>query len=262
MLQKLTSTHVILALPLLFLVAAAALLLVIRPGGVSVGSPVRSFAPPAHEAHTRHSYSLTNARIAHWAVVLRRVRALSRPSPGAPSVTTLTTMTGDGTQDIVLVLGAVAVDSRLWYRVRLAILPNNSIAWVPRSALGPLYSVTTHLYVDLVATTATLKRRGVTIFTTTVGVGRPGSPTPRGQFYVRDKLNGFHDPFYGPVAFGTSARSATLTDWPGGGYIGVHGTDEPRILPGRVSHGCVRMRNAAILMLARLMPVGTPVTIS
>ena len=42
---------------------------------------------------------------------------------------------------------------------------------------------------------------------------------------------------------------------------GIHGTDRPEILPGRVSHGCIRMRNADIVRLARLMPVGTPVEI-
>jgi lipoprotein-anchoring transpeptidase ErfK/SrfK len=66
---------------------------------------------------------------------------------------------------------------------------------------------------------------------------------------------------YGPLAFGLSARSAVLNDWPGGGFIGVHGTDQPGILPGRVSHGCIRMANADILRLGLLMPVGTPVTI-
>ena len=68
-------------------------------------------------------------------------------------------------------------------------------------------------------------------------------------------------PTYGPRAFGLNARSATLTDWPGGGFIGIHGTNEPNILPGRVSHGCVRMRNGAILRLFRLVPLGTPVEI-
>ena len=39
--------------------------------------------------------------------------------------------------------------------------------------------------------------------------------------------------------------------------------DKPAgILPGRVSHGCIRLPNAAILRLARLMPMGTPVTIT
>jgi lipoprotein-anchoring transpeptidase ErfK/SrfK len=52
-----------------------------------------------------------------------------------------------------------------------------------------------------------------------------------------------------------------LTDWPGGGFIGLHGTDEPELVPGRISHGCVRFRNRDILELGRLMQVGTPVTI-
>ena len=83
----------------------------------------------------------------------------------------------------------------------------------------------------------------------------------RGEFYVRQLLSNVDDPFYGPLAFSTSARSPTLTDWPGRGYVGIHGTNQPEIPPGRVSHGCIRMRNVDILRLARLMPLGTPLTI-
>ncbi len=82
-----------------------------------------------------------------------------------------------------------------------------------------------------------------------------------GRFIVRNRLYGYDSPMYGPVAFGTSARSPTLTDWPAGGFVGIHGTDRPELLPGRVSHGCIRLRNADIRRLARLLPVGTPVTI-
>ena len=64
--------------------------------------------------------------------------------------------------------------------------------------------------------------------------------------------------FYGPLAYFTSATSDQLTDWPGGGLVGVHGTSQPGLLPGRVSHGCVRMKNADILKLEKLMDVGTP----
>jgi lipoprotein-anchoring transpeptidase ErfK/SrfK len=78
---------------------------------------------------------------------------------------------------------------------------------------------------------------------------------------VRDRLTSFASPTYGPLAFGTSARAAHLTDWPAGGYIGIHGTDEPALIPGRVSHGCIRLTNAAIVRLGRLLPVGTPVVI-
>jgi lipoprotein-anchoring transpeptidase ErfK/SrfK len=178
-------------------------------------------------------------------------------------VTALETRTTDGTQNIVLVLEGVDVSpSETWYRVRLAILPNNSTGWVRGDNLGRLFAVHTHLYVDLARMTATLKRDGVTVFKTPVGIGRPVSPTPRGEFYVRDKLTRFDDVFYGPVAFGTNARSPVLTDWPDGGLVGVHGTNRPELVPGRISHGCIDIRNDALLRLARLMPVGTPLTIS
>jgi lipoprotein-anchoring transpeptidase ErfK/SrfK len=88
-----------------------------------------------------------------------------------------------------------------------------------------------------------------------------GWPTPRGRFYVRDRLTRYRSPAYGPVAFGTSARSPAATGWPAGGYVGIHGTDRADLVPGRISHGCIRMRNADILRLARLMPVGTPIRI-
>jgi lipoprotein-anchoring transpeptidase ErfK/SrfK len=52
-----------------------------------------------------------------------------------------------------------------------------------------------------------------------------------------------------------------LSDWPGGGVVGIHGTNQPRPLPGRVSHGCIRVPNAKIARLAKLLPVGTPVRI-
>ena len=137
-------------------------------------------------------------------------------------------VTSEWTQNVVLILAGIDVNpTQTWYEVRLPILPNNSTGWVPRSALGNLHTVHTHLYVHRATFTATLKRDGRTIFTTRVGVGRSSWPTPAGQFYIRDKITGFHKPFYGPIAFGTSARSAVLTDWPGGGFIGVHGTNEP-----------------------------------
>jgi lipoprotein-anchoring transpeptidase ErfK/SrfK len=84
---------------------------------------------------------------------------------------------------------------------------------------------------------------------------------PKGEFYIRNKLTQYASPMYGPIAFGTSARSRVLTGWPAGGFVGIHGTDLPDLLPGRVSHGCIRMRNEDILRLASIMPVGTPMTV-
>lgn len=61
-------------------------------------------------------------------------------------------------------------------------------------------------------------------------------------------------------AFRTGAYS-TLSDWPGGGVIGIHGTNQPQLIPGAPSHGCIRVPNAAISRLWPLLPVGTPVLI-
>ena len=38
-------------------------------------------------------------------------------------------------------------------------------------------------------------------------------------------------------------------------------TDRPQLIPGPISHGCIRMRNADIVALDKRMPVGTPLTI-
>ena len=153
------------------------------------------------------------------------------------------------------------MDGAIWVHVGLSVLPNDTEGWVPRNLLGGWSFVDTRLVIDRARFTATLYRAGRVIFRARVGVGALGTPTPAGQFYVRDRLTGFSSPIYGPLAFGTNARSPTLTDWPGGGVVGIHGTNQPSLIPGRVSHGCVRLTNSAILKLGKLMPVGTTVTI-
>ena len=227
----------------------------------------RASALEAAGTKTRIAYpttmGMTNGEVAHWAPVVSDVDAHSAPNRASHVITDIKTVTGDGTQNIVLILKQMDVSPKqTWYDVRLAILPNNSTGWIPRTALGNIYVVDTHLYIDRETFTATLMRKGIPIFTTRVGVGEPYWPTPAGQYYVRDKLTDFDNPFYGPLAFGTSGRSAVLTEWPGGGFIGVHGTNEPNLIPGAISHGCVRMLNSAVLRLAKLMSVGTPVTIT
>jgi hypothetical protein len=195
------------------------------------------------------------------APVPQRVEAHAEPAVSSSPVAALEARTPEGTANIVLVIGERRRPDGLWVRVRLPVLPNGSSGWVPRAALGGYDFVHTHLVVDRARLTATLLKDGRKIFSAPVGIGRPKWPTPNGEFYVRDRLSGFGDPFYGPVAFGTSARSAVLTDWPNGGFVGIHGTNEPELIPGAVSHGCIRLRNADILRLSRLMPVGTPLTI-
>jgi hypothetical protein len=192
-----------------------------------------------------------------WAPVLRSVAVRAAPSAVAPIVGRVTSSTPERTENIVLVTGARRGTGRLWVPIRAA----GTTGWAPRDALGGYEPVETRLLIDTEELTATLLRAGSIAFRARIGVGTSAAPTPTGSFYVRNRLTRYRSSFYGPVAFGTSARS-TLTDWPAGGFVGIHGTSRPELLPGRVSHGCIRMRNDDILELARLMPVGTPVEIT
>jgi lipoprotein-anchoring transpeptidase ErfK/SrfK len=146
-----------------------------------------------------------------------------------------------------------------WLHIRVPKRPNGATGWVPESALSQLYVVRTQLVIDRSALRATLFKSGKSIWSAPVGVGKSSTPTPAGDFWIRERLKGLgNNTAYGPWAFGTSAYS-NLSDWPGGGVVGIHGTNEPGQIPGHPSHGCVRVRNAKITQLARLMPIGTPV---
>jgi hypothetical protein len=208
-------------------------------------------------------FRLSNVRgRSQSATLLGNVVARTKPSPSARIVARLRAVTPEHVPHVLYLLeGRIGRQGGYWLRVQLPILPNGSSGWIPREAVGSFSSTDTHLIIDRSRFRASFYRRGRPIFQSNVGVGLPQWPTPAGRFYIRERLTGFTDPIYGAIAFGTNARSAVLTDWPGGGFMGIHGTNQPEILPGRVSHGCVRMRNADILRLARLMPVGTPVTV-
>ena len=216
--------------------------------------PAFSIPQPTPIAATRHA--------SRWASVVSAVAARSAPDPRAAIVGRVATRTPEGTSNLVLIVQNVPKGGRLWAKVRLPVLPSNTTGWVPRRALGGYRVVQTRLVVDRASWTATLFRNGKPVFRAAVGVGRPQWPTPSGEFYIRNRLREFKSSFYGPLAFGTSARSNVLTDWPAGGFVGIHGTDRPELLPGQISHGCIRMRNEDILELGRLMPVGTPLTIT
>jgi lipoprotein-anchoring transpeptidase ErfK/SrfK len=231
--------------------------------------PTASSRPSPLPAAPRSALAIPDPRrladephLTTWAPLRRGVAARAAPSARAAVVARLADRTPEGTPHPLPVLGRrTDAHGRVWVRARLPVLPNGTTGWVPRRALGA-YELERHrLVVELESLRATLLRRGRPVFRAPIGIGADRWPTPRGEFLVRNRLERYESPRYGPVAFGTSARSATLTDWPAGGFVGIHGTDRPDILPGRVSHGCIRMRNADIVRLARLLPVGTPVTI-
>jgi len=200
----------------------------------------------------------------YFAFVDRAAIARAKPSAKAKRVAKLTLKTPERTDDLVFVLERTVVKEQEWLRVRLPVRPNGTTGWVPAAALSELQPVETWLRISTKTFKATLIKNGKRVFSAPIGVGQSQWPTPKGQFYIRAKLKGYGGAgsFYGPLAYITSATSDQLTDWPGGGLVGVHGTTLPGLIPGRISHGCVRMRNADILRLEKLMPIGTPITVT
>jgi hypothetical protein len=229
---------------------------VAAPAGATGVRPAEATTPLGTE---RLSNERTITRSAH---PLYRAAIRRRPATGSGRVARLRMVTEDGYPELYLALSSRKVaDGDVWIKLRIPGRPNGRKGWVPREALGRLHVVRTALRVDLRRSRATLRRDGKRVWRAPIGHGAPGTPTPRGRFYVREKLrNAGGDPIYGPWAFGTSAYSS-LSEWPGGGVVGIHGTNQPELIPGRPSHGCIRVRNAAIVRLAHLMPIGTPIRI-
>ncbi len=199
--------------------------------------------------------------LSRWAHPEERATVRRRPSSSAPRVGRLHLDTEDGLPEVYLVLrGTTGPDGDSWVEVRLPSRPNGRTGWVPRGALGPLRRNTMQLRIDRGALRATLTRRGKVVWRARVGVGKASTPTPAGRFYVRERLVPREGSIYGALAFGTSAY-ASDSDWPGGGVVGIHGTTQPQLIPGRPSAGCIRLRDADIRRLDRLIEVGTPVRI-
>jgi len=187
------------------------------------------------------------------------VVARSAPSPTASRVKVLNQFRPDFRRQEVLAIGArLGTDGQLWYRLSLPMRPNNTTGWVSAGQLD-LHHVATRILVNIANRRMQVLRGNKILYATTVAVGRPGMETPTGHYYVQVR---FHpdDPFLGVFAFETSAYSK-LSEWPGGGVVGIHGTSAPQLLGQAVSHGCVRMSNQAALVLEKLVPLGTPITI-
>jgi hypothetical protein len=225
---------------------------------VALPAPAGAGAPqPAN------SVRLTDGRtFAHWAHPQQRAFVRRLPSPASQLVARIHFLTEDGFLEVYPVLRRFTDrNGGSWLQIRIPRRPKARTGWVREPALGPLYRVRTQLVVERGRLRATLYRSGRRIWRSPIGVAAAGTPTPAGRFWIREKFRVANPGgLYGPWAFGTAAYSV-LSDWPGGGVIGIHGTDEPWLIPGRPSHGCIRVPNTAVRQLARLMPTGTPVRI-
>jgi lipoprotein-anchoring transpeptidase ErfK/SrfK len=192
----------------------------------------------------------------NWTVTVR-----SAPRNTARRVTTLREFRSEYRPQVVLVLSQ-RVDPETgeptWYRISVPGRPNGRTGWIPADAASIRPSQRL-IYIDRSARTLEVWNNRRLLLKTKVAVGRPGMETPVGLFYVTWRFVPTA-PVLGRYAFETSAYSR-LSEWPGGGIVGIHGTFAPQLLGQAVSHGCVRVGNRDILRMRSLVRLGTPIRI-
>jgi lipoprotein-anchoring transpeptidase ErfK/SrfK len=188
-----------------------------------------------------------------------QIAVRAAPDRSAPVIRYLRQFRSDYRLQVVLALGqTTGVDGRSWFKVSLPMRPNGTVGWIPAGTVA-LEPTRNHIVVHRGLRTIELFRGDRRLLHAKVAVGAPGRETPLGEFYVTARFVP-DDPFLGAFALETSAYSR-LTEWPGGGKVGIHGTSKPWLLGQAVSHGCVRVSNATARVLERLAPVGTPISI-
>lgn len=169
----------------------------------------------------------------------------------------------DNDPQSLLVLEAASSSTGTWYRVLLPVRPNGTSGWVNAVALQ-VAPTPLRVRVDLGDRTAEVLRAGKRLKKWKVGVGTSANPTPTGLFAISEIVPQ-NNPrgFFGPYILPLTAFSDTLTDFDRGkGQVAIHGTSLPGLLGQAVSHGCVRMSNAAITFVAKHVPRGAPVEIT
>lgn len=232
-------------LPTLIVAAALA----VAAGTAQAADPVPA-APTKTEAWTGRVVATVTARTA--------------PKPDARKRMVLKTtapFSGNGT--VVLITRRTVVDGVPWVEVLLPMRPNGARGWIPQDVLV-LSRTRVRVAIDLSERRLRVFRAGRRVMTASIAIGKPATPTPTGRFFAIAERIDTNMPggFLGPIVLPLTGFSETLNEFAGGnGRVAIHGTSLPALIGTRASHGCMRMRNADIVRLARLATPGTPVAI-
>jgi hypothetical protein len=204
---------------------------------------------------------LSNERtVTRWAYAAEIAPVYAEPRAGAGRVACLRWYTDAGFPEIYLLLSLEQdASGGGWVKIRIPRYPNGQVGWVQRKALGYFHLTRNLLVVDRHRLRMEFFTNGRLRWGAPVGVGQPNAPTPSGHFWVQERFKLF-DPAAGqwPYAFGTTNHS-TLSDWPGGCVIGIHGPGaDASEIPGHVSHGCIRVQVGDNAWLSKHLRLGTP----
>lgn len=93
-----------------------------------------------------------------------------------------------------------------------------------------------------------------------VAIGASASPTPSGQFKIVHRIP--NPTYYAPgVVLPPGPENPLGTHWIGLDlkHFGIHGTNQPRSIGRKASHGCIRMRNEDVAELFARVRAGDTV---
>ena len=152
-----------------------------------------------------------------------------------------------------------ATSKPAWYKITVPGRPNGRVGWVQAKDVS-IHPMPWQVVVYRGSRMFQLWKGTKLVRTGQVAVGRPGMETPLGLFYVTVRFKPISEPFLGAFAFELSGYSK-LSDWPGGGVIGLHGWNDPSVFGQAVSHGCIRISNENAAFLRDRLPLGAPIRV-
>lgn len=202
------------------------------------------------------------SKSAWLARVITPVNATERPGAGRRLQLLERSTPHWGGSNVLLVLDARTADGVEYVKVLLKRMPAGSAGWIPAQTVA-LSRTRRTVVVDLSARTIVVRDRGKAILRERVVIGARSTPTPTGQFAVDAPVEQPRGSELGPRVVALAAYSRALARYQGGvPQVAFHASERLGApLGAAASHGCIRMRQATVLRLARLLARGTPVRI-
>jgi lipoprotein-anchoring transpeptidase ErfK/SrfK len=157
---------------------------------------------------------------------------------------------------------STGADGVKWLHVLLPGRPNGHTGWIRQRAT--VSAVTRwRIVVDTTTRRVTVFDKGHAVRVFKAVVGKPSTPTPRGEFFVEEAVQLRPGDVGAPFALALSARSDVFQEFDGGpGQVALHGLmNVGGVLGTAASHGCVRLANDTMRWLVTRIGPGVPVTI-
>lgn len=242
-----------------------------RIGYAAAAMALALVAAPDHAGAGEHELIPgPTAKQAHIAKILVPTVARRRPAGGRVVARVPSAARWGGGANRLLVLESMRVadpdgEERLWLRVQLPVRPNETSGWILADH-AMILTTPWRIHVSTSRRRVTVLEAGRVVRRARAVVGAPRTPTPAGDFAVYEVVRQPNPRgFLGPWALHLTAFSKVLEDYGGGpGRIGLHGRGGASLrdpLGTARSHGCVRVPNGIVRLLARVAGAGTPVRI-